>query len=79
MRRCNSTGQGRSRILPRGRTIGGELEWCNCGLGGIFEWVCRGCSDCGRYSGLVMQAAEKYVAEIELRILCREFKGSNFT
>lgn len=42
MRRCNSTGQGRSRILPRGRTIGAALERRNRVLVGMFEWLCRG-------------------------------------
>lgn len=41
MRRCNSTGQGRSRILPRGRTIGAALERRNRVLVGMFEGVCR--------------------------------------
>lgn len=41
MRRCNSTGQGRSRILPRARTIGAALERRNRVLVGMFEGVCR--------------------------------------
>lgn len=53
MRRCNSTGQGRSRILPRGRTIGAARERRNRVLVGMFEWLFR-CGISG-YGGCVIK------------------------
>lgn len=49
MLRCNSTGQGRSRILLRGRAIGVTLERRNGAWVEMFEWLCHGADgNCGR-------------------------------
>lgn len=61
MRRCNSTGQGRSRILPRGRTIGAPPERRNRTLAGMFEWLCRGVSSDGDGCVISLTSATVYV------------------